>query len=207
MKEIRKDILGVVPQIGDTIVFNPPHYKGLVYGTCVGFSKVGLPLVDVHNPKQTYIGNKTDGFYSPKTGFTVSKVNNQFTNIENYVKGGVIINGNEKDGYRIFTENTQWFEVKSLNELCGDKFEKEIERLKYYDCNFKKVHYNGFYFYYSDEIPTHENCVDGVTKLLWFTSVNYTYHKNGEVGMMFDKGKNDHFRKIIYSTNLDFKCS
>lgn len=207
MKEIRKDILGVTPQIGDTITFNPPRFKGLLYGTCVGFSKVGLPLVDIDNSKESYLGNKTDDFYSPKTGFTVSKANNSFSNIEHFVKDGVKINGNSKDGYGIFTENTQWFYVASLNELCEQKFKVEIEKLQYYNTNFKKLDDGEFYYYYSDEIPTHENCVDGVTRLIWFTSSHYTYFKNGEVGMMFDKGKNDQFRKIIYSTNLDFKIS
>ena len=139
MKEIRKDILGVTPQIGDTIIYNPPHYKGLVYGICVGFSKVGLPLVDIDNPNNNYLGNKTDGFYSPKTGFTVTKANNFLKGIERFVKDGITINGNSKDGYRVFTEKTQWFKVASLTELSEQKFEAEIEKLQYYDANFKKI--------------------------------------------------------------------
>lgn len=77
--EIRKDILGNIPNIGDVIVFNPPKYKGLIYGTCIGFSGVGLPKVG----KLSYVSDylKSDynrrGYYVPLTGFVVSKINNQ----------------------------------------------------------------------------------------------------------------------------------
>ncbi len=33
----RKDIFGIEPELGDTIVYNPAKHKGLVYGICVGF--------------------------------------------------------------------------------------------------------------------------------------------------------------------------
>lgn len=66
---IRADVAGVVPAVGDRIAFNPPRYKGTLYGECVGFSKVGLPQIKC-------ISNE-DGFnfqiYSPKTGFAVMR--------------------------------------------------------------------------------------------------------------------------------------
>jgi signal peptidase I len=76
MKDIKKqpDMFGIYPKVGDIIVFNPPKYKGLVYGECVGFSDVGLPkLVDI---KPWCTGDidydiQKRGFYTPKTGFVV----------------------------------------------------------------------------------------------------------------------------------------
>ena len=38
--DIRKDILGREPKVGDVIAFNPPAYKGLVFGEVLSFSKV-----------------------------------------------------------------------------------------------------------------------------------------------------------------------
>lgn len=61
-KKIRKDVLGKIPQIGDTIVYNPPHYKGLEFFICKGFTKVGLPIEEEGET------------YSPcRTGFVVIK--------------------------------------------------------------------------------------------------------------------------------------
>jgi len=85
MSEIRKDIFGETPEIGDTIIFNPPHYKGLVYGICIGFSeKSKLPLVNnLHEESDlklsesycnsNFSGYRQDGYYKPKTGFVVKK--------------------------------------------------------------------------------------------------------------------------------------
>ncbi len=74
---IREDILGNIPAIGDIIVFNPPAYKGIIHSTCIGFTKVGLPMInnisrDLFKVKYE-IDNK--GFYVPKTGFVVIKAN------------------------------------------------------------------------------------------------------------------------------------
>lgn len=70
--EIRKDLFGVTPKIGDIIVFNPVRYKGLVYGPCKGFMSSGLPKVDISDTVMA--GLKTEeGFYTPKTGFVVKK--------------------------------------------------------------------------------------------------------------------------------------
>jgi hypothetical protein len=65
----RLDLFGNIPKIGDTIIFMTARSKELAYGECVGFSKAGLPLLEV-NEKFTYPGqtNKND-LYSPKTGF------------------------------------------------------------------------------------------------------------------------------------------
>ena len=72
---IRKDILGKLPGINDTIVFNPAAYKGLAYGKVVGFTRVGLPILELDKKfANTYIGQRNkDGTYSPKTGFVIVK--------------------------------------------------------------------------------------------------------------------------------------
>lgn len=71
MSKIVTDIFGVEPKIGDLIVYNPPRWKGLIVGKCVGFSKFGLPELDV-NGQFAGIPNKK-GFHTPKTGFVVYK--------------------------------------------------------------------------------------------------------------------------------------
>lgn len=70
--EIKKDIFGVVPEIGDIIIFNPPRYKGLLYGTCVGFSNHGLPEMELAN-EVIHGQPNSSGNYTPKTGFVVYK--------------------------------------------------------------------------------------------------------------------------------------
>lgn len=80
----RPDIFSIVPNIGDYIVYNPPRYKGLRIGVCVGFAKSGLPFIV---PEQKYI-NYQLGLYNditledlasqsgnetPKTGFVVKQ--------------------------------------------------------------------------------------------------------------------------------------
>lgn len=77
--EIRKDILGNIPNIGDVIIFNPPKYKGLIYGTCIGFSGVGLPKVGNIVNVCHYLGREYNkcGYYVPLTGFVVSKIKTQ----------------------------------------------------------------------------------------------------------------------------------
>ena len=62
--ERRQDIRGFTPEIGDTIAYNPPHYKGLVLANIIGFSKVGLPIID--HRQSRYNPNP-----SPKTGFVI----------------------------------------------------------------------------------------------------------------------------------------
>ncbi|HMT01951.1 MAG TPA: hypothetical protein PKD00_01345 [Burkholderiales bacterium] len=70
---IKQDMLGKTPAIGDYIGFNPPWYKGLVYGTCIGFTRAGLPKInnisDSRNTMQHRL-NK-EGYYTPKTGFFI----------------------------------------------------------------------------------------------------------------------------------------
>ena len=75
MKEIRKDVFGNTPKIGDEIAFNPPGYKGLVTGLIVSFSKdSGLPRIKHAKPtsglSKASINN--DGTYTPKTGFVTN---------------------------------------------------------------------------------------------------------------------------------------
>jgi hypothetical protein len=43
--KIKPDLFGNIPKVGDVIGFNPPRYKGLVYGTIIGFSKSGCPHI------------------------------------------------------------------------------------------------------------------------------------------------------------------
>lgn len=77
--EVRKDILGQTPEIGDTIIFNPPRYKGLVHGTCIGFKQgSGLPMVtDLSSMHHYWDSTVIDGlevrYATPKTGFVAFK--------------------------------------------------------------------------------------------------------------------------------------
>ncbi len=74
--DIRKDILGNIPKIGDTIAFNKPSYKGLSHGIVLSFSKAGLPEMNVDHIDSIKRYAKTiDNKYSPKTGFIIAKAN------------------------------------------------------------------------------------------------------------------------------------
>lgn len=70
---IQDDIFGRSPMFGDTIIFNPPYYKGLLHGKCIGFTKSGLPmLIDIQNCSSRIDWEiKKKGYYSPKTGFII----------------------------------------------------------------------------------------------------------------------------------------
>lgn len=69
--EIRKDIVGNIPKIGDLIAFNPPSYKGLILGTVNGFSSTGLPKLSFNEKSWWKRPN-----YTPKTGFVVVNSSN-----------------------------------------------------------------------------------------------------------------------------------
>jgi hypothetical protein len=75
--EIRQDMFGVTPVIGDIIVFNPPKNKGLISGVCVGFSEAGLPKLnfdpDTRIKHTVYFDITVKGFYTPKTGFVIHR--------------------------------------------------------------------------------------------------------------------------------------
>ena len=74
--KIKKDILGNTPQIGDTIAFNPSHYKGLLTGEVLGFTSSGSPEINPKNvyPHMQHIGDANkNGMYTPKTGFVIVK--------------------------------------------------------------------------------------------------------------------------------------
>ena len=45
---IKKDFFNNTPIIGDTVIYNPPYYKGLSSGEITGFTKAGLPTIDLH---------------------------------------------------------------------------------------------------------------------------------------------------------------
>ena len=45
--------------------------------------------------------------------------------IKNYIAQGITID-KTNDGYRVFTIPTQFFNIKELDELTADRFEKEI---------------------------------------------------------------------------------
>lgn len=77
--EIRKDILGRTPRIGDKVAWNPPHYKGLVFGEVIDFKKgSNLPMIRIDDQfKDRYIGQSCgvfegNGVYVPKTGFVIA---------------------------------------------------------------------------------------------------------------------------------------
>lgn len=54
------------PVIGDCIVFNPLHYKGLMYGACIGFEEsTGLPIVKINEKFGNY------GDMIPNNGFVI----------------------------------------------------------------------------------------------------------------------------------------
>lgn len=71
--DIRKDIFGNTPKVGDTIIYNPVGYKGLIYGKCVGFTKSGLPLVKTDDPSMEDVlaSTHSKGYPSVKTGFAI----------------------------------------------------------------------------------------------------------------------------------------
>ena len=73
--EIRKDILGKTPKIGDTAAWNPVDSKGLVYGTIVDFRKQsGLPMIRLNDSfPDSYYGTWAGecNVYVPKTGFVI----------------------------------------------------------------------------------------------------------------------------------------
>lgn len=58
--------MGDVPEIGDTIAFNPPKIKGLITRKVTGFSNAGLPIVE-------YGAGMWKQNPSPKTGFIIAK--------------------------------------------------------------------------------------------------------------------------------------
>lgn len=60
-------MFGREPLIGDTIVYNPPHYKGIVSAVVKGFSNSGLPIVDELN--RYSVTNYKEN--TPKTGFAI----------------------------------------------------------------------------------------------------------------------------------------
>lgn len=74
----RLDFFGVEPQIGDEIAYNPPRYKGLVKGICVGFSPGGLPQLSklIENSNIHYnvrlVESNSDNLFIPKTGFIIN---------------------------------------------------------------------------------------------------------------------------------------
>lgn len=73
---MKTDMFGKTPKVDDRIVFNPPKYKGLVYGECIGFTESGLPKVKVENIKSVgYWALKRymekQGYYASKTGFVI----------------------------------------------------------------------------------------------------------------------------------------
>lgn len=78
MEEARKDIFGNDPQIGDTVVWNPARYKGLVFGTVVDMRKrTGMPIVELDKSLHgKYVGQTASTVpnqYVPKTGFVIVK--------------------------------------------------------------------------------------------------------------------------------------
>lgn len=76
--QIRKDILGREPIVGDTIVYNPPSYKGIESALVVGFAKSGLPII-VPKRLENYYNDlhsedRSTWVMTPKTGFAIITV-------------------------------------------------------------------------------------------------------------------------------------
>ena len=76
----KPDICGNIPVYGDFAAFNPPYYKGLVYGEIVGFvESTGNPIIRVSRLKfrlATFrVVSRTEEYmdYSPKTGYVIIK--------------------------------------------------------------------------------------------------------------------------------------
>lgn len=76
MSEIRSDMVGKIPALGDLVAFNPPAYKGLLIRPILNFSTSGLPIVDMNWDDQ--LGRYQSRIKSIKTGFViVVKKNNE----------------------------------------------------------------------------------------------------------------------------------
>ena len=77
--EIRKDILGRTPRIGDKVAWNPCHYKGLVFGQIIDFKKGNnLPMIRIDDSFKGYYGQSAGTFeggtvYVPRTGFVIAE--------------------------------------------------------------------------------------------------------------------------------------
>ena len=76
----KPDICGNTPVYGDYAAFNPPYYKGLVYGEIVGFAEsTGNPIIRVMKEQFQYIplgyrNNEQEYIdYNPKTGYVIIK--------------------------------------------------------------------------------------------------------------------------------------
>lgn len=77
----KPDICGNIPVYGDYAAFNPPYYKGLVYGEIVGFvESTGNPIIRVSDSRYDFFirrqrGRTTNDYrdYSPKTGYVIIK--------------------------------------------------------------------------------------------------------------------------------------
>ena len=62
--KIKSDIVGNTPKVGDFIVYNPPHYKGIRLVKISDFTKAGCPQ-----------GREKDGtFHIVKTNFFTTNI-------------------------------------------------------------------------------------------------------------------------------------
>lgn len=50
-----------------------------------------------------------------------------------YIETGISINGNPKDGYKVFTISTQHFKISSFEDLTPSKFEEMIKKQEEYE--------------------------------------------------------------------------
>jgi signal peptidase I len=58
--------MGVIPKVGDIIVYNPPYYKGIKRAYVISFAKSGLPIIGPSNNISHLVRADT-----PKTGFAI----------------------------------------------------------------------------------------------------------------------------------------
>ena len=81
---MKKDLFGKTPRVGDRIVFNPPKYKGLVYGIFCGYSETGNPKINKifdkdheESPNMRTVGEDITrkGYYIITTNFVIVNEN------------------------------------------------------------------------------------------------------------------------------------
>ena len=78
MAQRREDMMGRTPEIGDSIVYNPPNYKGIYLRICKGFAKSGLPILVYKEVWEKYQNGEISqeefdnlNGTTPKTGFVI----------------------------------------------------------------------------------------------------------------------------------------
>ena len=95
--KIREDILGNIPDIGDTIAYNPPRYKGLVHGICVRFTSSGLAeeavkeveteMNDVMKEEGIWTKKQVEELLQKQRELSLEKARVTYDNYEDFING------------------------------------------------------------------------------------------------------------------------